>query len=474
MLNLNLDSGTINRTLFRGDNLEWMARLPDRSVDIIATDPPFNSKRDYFVPFRDEQGKEPETLVKAFSDTWSWGIAAETACDELITEVGGLVGETIMGMRTFLKETPMMAYLVMMGIRLVEMHRVLKPTGSIYLHCDASAGHYLKLLMDAVFGVKNFRNEIVWCYDTPANVRRWFPRKTDNILFYTKGPTWTFNVDNVRVPYKRGSKLDGKGWGTNTAYSAEEVAKGKVMPNWWVDCTPVQRLITERTGYPTQKPIALYERILRASSNEGDLVLDPFCGCGTTVIAAENLGRRWIGIDLTYLAIGAVKLQVEKFCPHIREEVRIIGIPEDLPSAIRLASEDAFGFEEWCVAHVLNFQPNATRGSDGGIDGVRNFPLGKLGGRKSYGKMVAQVKSGNYTLGHVRDFRTAMGNANAELGIFVVAKTPTRDMQKEASRAGIWKHPMLDFECPCVQIYEVKDYFAGIAPKIPLSERSVL
>ena len=199
-----------NRTLIRGDNLQTMRELPDACIDLIATDPPFNSKRDYFVPYRDERGEKPDVLVKAFTDTWAWGAEAEVAYRELVVEIGGQIGDTIEGMRKFLNETPMMAYLVMMGVRIAEMHRLLKDTGSLYLHCDPTASHYLKILLDAVFGTKNFRNEIVWCYTGPGSPNmRQFNRKHDVILWFCKSDTWTFNKDDVRLPYKGGRPQGG-------------------------------------------------------------------------------------------------------------------------------------------------------------------------------------------------------------------------------------------------------------------------
>ena len=471
-----------NRTLIRGDNLDEMRKIPDNVVALIATDPPFNSKRNYFVPYRDEHGKAPDTLVKAFTDTWKWGDAAEAACEELICEVGGAIGETIEGLQNFLKQTPMMAYLAMMGIRLVEMHRILKPTGSIYLHCDAAANHYLKILMDAVFGPNNFKNEIVWCYDSSGRSRNTFSKKHDVIYFYAKSAVCNFN--GYRVPHSaeelerdyRYYDESGRRYRTSRAggkvyrYYADE---GKMANDWWVLPT-LNSTDSERAGYPTQKPIALYKRIIEASSNEGDLVLDPFCGCGTTLLAAEELNRRWLGIDLTYLATGAVKLQVEKFFPQLKDSITLIGTPENVETALQLAREDHRAFEEWCITHVLKFTSNAKKVADGGIDGMYRFPIGKVQGRGTYGKMVAQVKGGSHSLGHIRDFRTAMQNVNADLGIFVVTKKPSDGMLTEARRAKRWKHPLWEMEYPRVQIYPIQDYFDGIKPKVPVGERRVL
>ena len=479
--------------LIRGDNLIEMRKMPDNIVALIATDPPFNSKRDYFVPYRDEHGKEPDTLVKAFTDTWKWGDAAEAACDELIREVGGQIGETIEGLRLFLKQTPMMAYLVMMGVRLVEMHRILKPTGSLYLHCDSAASHYLKLLLDAVFGHANYRNEIIWrkYAGRKNNAKHKFATQTDTILFYAKSKDAVFNplfepISDKEIEKKyRYTDDDGRryrlSWGRHYQMTGEQrriyldEQPGAAIGSLWAeDGLQLNTSTRERAGYPTQKPIALYKRIIQASSNEGDLVLDPFCGCGTTLLAAEALNRRWLGIDLTYLATGAVTLQMEKFFPQLKDSIVITGTPETAATARQLAREDPGGFEEWCVTHVLKFTSNAKKVGDRGIDGTYRFPIGKVKGRTAYGKMVAQVKGGRYSLGHIRDFRTAMTNAHAELGIFVVTRPPSDGMRAEASRAGTWKHPLWDMTCPRVQLYEIQDYFAGTMPQIPVGERRVL
>ena len=467
-----------NRTLVRGDNLEEMRKFPDECIDLIATDPPFNSKRDYFVPYRDEHGQEPDTLVRAFTDTWTWGDAAENAYRHLLVEIGGKIGDTMQGLRQFLNETPMMAYLVMMAIRIVEMHRILKPTGSFYLHCDPSASHYLKIILDSIFGTKNFRNEIVWCYRGGGVPKNDFSRKHDTIFRYSKTKDLIFNVDDIRVPYSQESqerlRYRARSFRGDRVYDNYDMnERGKHPEDWWV-MQPIMPSSGERTSYPTQKPIELYKRIVAASSNKGQLVLDPFCGCGTTLMAAEKLDRHWIGIDLTYLATGAVSQQIERLFPQLRDSVTITGTPENEARALELARTDPHGFEDWCITHVLKFKPNARRGGDGGIDGTFRFPLGRIRGRQAYGKAVAQVKGGNYTLGHIRDFRTAMQNVEADLGVFVVTSPPTRGMLTEASRAGTYRHPFLDMEAPVLQINEIQNYFRGILPILPIGERTVL
>ena len=251
-------------------------------------------------------------------------------------------------------------------------------------------------------------------------------------------------------------------------------SKGRRIHDVITDINPLAGQSKERTGYPTQKPIELYKRIVAASSNEGALVLDPFCGCGTTLMSAEELNRQWIGIDLTYLAIGAVKDQIERYFPQLRHSVTIVGTPEDETQALALARKDPQGFEEWCITHVLKFKSNAKKVADGGIDGTFRFPIGRERGRQAFGRAVAQVKGGTYTLGHIRDFRTAMQNAEADLGVFVVTSPPSSGMRTEASRAGTYRHPFLDMEVPRLQIYEVQDYFTDILPRLPFGERTLL
>ena len=277
-----------NRSLFHADNLDVLRGINSNSIHLIATDPPFNKNRDFHAT--------PDSLASgaSFQDRWSWEDDVQQAWVDQITDDFPKLMEAIESAR-YAHSDGMGAYMCFMAVRLLEMRRVLREDGSIYLHCDPTASHYLKAIMDAIFGYKNFRNEIVWCYTGPGNTKRWFPRKHDTILSYSKGKGAVFNADAVRVPYV---KLEtGKTSGIfKTAATLSK--RGKVVEDWWANFSTVGRIARERTGYPTQKPLALYERIIKASSNEGDSVLDPFCGCATTLVAAERLGRQWIGIDI--------------------------------------------------------------------------------------------------------------------------------------------------------------------------------
>jgi site-specific DNA-methyltransferase (adenine-specific) len=301
--------------LYFGDNLYIMREhIPDESVDLIYLDPPFNSKATYNVLFAEKNGTQSAAQIKAFDDTWHWDIKTEEAFQEIVTHQGPeKLADLIQALRTFLGQNDMMAYLVMMAIRLVEMHRVLKDTGSIYLHCDPTASHYLKIVMDSVFGAYCYRSEIIWNRSRgfKRSSAKKFPHKHDTIFFYCK------NTEQIRFkpqyrPHKpeyiKRFKKDKDGrlyrddvnptkGGRRKIYLDE--VEGDLVESTWYDIPPVNPVAKERLGYPTQKPETLLERIIKASSNEGDLVMDPFCGCGTTITVAERLNRRWIGIDIT-------------------------------------------------------------------------------------------------------------------------------------------------------------------------------
>ena len=292
-----------NRTLFHSDNLPILQGMDSETVDLIATDPPFNKGRDFHAT--------PDSLARGarFQDRWSWERDVHEAWTDAIKDDFPAVWSVIQFARDAYGDD-MGAFLCFMGVRLMEMHRVLKPTGSLYLHCDPTASHYLKALMDAIFGRRQFRNEIVWAYTGPGSPNmRQFNRKHDIILWYARGREWTFNRDEVHVPHKN-LNTNRKGRVIADPITPEvrdEYLKIREVPEtWWSEFTPVGRIASERVGYPTQKPLALYERIIKASSNPGDIVLDPFSGCATTPIAAERLERQWVAIDLWEEAYGMV------------------------------------------------------------------------------------------------------------------------------------------------------------------------
>ena len=353
------------------------------------------------------------------------------------------------------------------------------------LHSDPYASHYLKILLDAVFGVKNFRNEIIWYYtNSGGRGQRNFARKHDVLFRFSK--TDKFFFDGTRDGQKRAAGTSSKGgkiferdgkryqqiWSNKKSYTYC-LDEDRIADDVWT-IQPIPPHSKERLGYPTQKPIELYKRIIKVSSNPGDVILDPFAGCGTTAVAAEQLNRQWIGIDLTYLAIGAVKIQIEKLCPQIRNEITIIGTPEDANQALELARGDHEGFQGWCISHILKFQSNAKKGADGGIDGRMKFPVGPIKGKQAFRKAVAQVKGGKFTLSDMRDFRTAMNNENADIGVFVAIKPPTKSMKIEIVRAGFYQHPFNQEQYPKLQYFQIQDYFDGKLPKLPSREKIVL
>ena len=411
---------TPNRVLYSDDCLNVLndeLALPSGSVDLIYLDPPFNSKSIYNLPFADKD-KEARP-VEAFTDTWTWGTNEDSLLQDLSA---GLVSRQLADIVTLAQsiEGPktqysLAAYLLNMAVRLIPMRRVLKSTGSIYLHCDRTAGHYLKVLMDAVFGQRNFHNEIAWCYTGPANTPRWFPQKHDTIFWYTKGESWVFNRDAVRVPYDketlaRRGRVEGvksiiaPSVETQDRRDAEQVEElfgsGKVPEDWWPDI-PILTNQVERLGYPTQKPMALLERVIRASSNEGDLVLDPFCGCGTAVHVAEQLGRRWIGIDVSTFSVGLMRGRILRNFEHLTtDDILVRGVPVNIAAAQALADRDKFEFEKWVCGAIGAegmFHEPGTRGADGGVDGVLKFYPFRIGEKPKAEFAIVQVKGGNVT-----------------------------------------------------------------------------
>ena len=443
----------IRRMIF-GDNLTVMREgIADKSVHLCCTDPPFNSGRNYntFLP-------ESDAMRKAFVDTWTWDEPAEKARTEIrqlarekdtYKRLNNCLEGYDMVLQNAVSGQPasLRAYLAFMGPRIAEMHRVLRDDGSIYLHCDPSASHYLKGMMDAIFGAANFRNEIIWFYDdAPGRATRWFPRKHDVILWYTKSPKkWTFNADEVRVPILEASKERYKSArviGGKSYVGGKTATVGKIPEDVW-KLPIIKRNSKESLGYPTQKPMKLLERIIKASSNPGDVVLDPFAGCGTTIDAAQALERQWIGIDLTILALDPMQKRLRErygFNPSIDYDIE--GYPTTVQEAIKLARDEKkyHDFANWAVTR-LGLEPTTNVG-DGGIDGILPVKIWDSSNMEQYvGKVVAEVKSGKPSIAQVRAFCTAMRNQEADIGIFIMLNcNTTKSMLEQREREGYIEH----------------------------------
>ena len=510
-----------HNTLFYGDNLPILREyLPDTSVDLIYLDPPFNSNRTYNLLFKDESGADSEAQIAAFEDTWHWNRAAESICDELVVNGPLHVGRMIGAMREFIGANQMMAYLVMMTVRLVELHRVLKPTGSLYLHCDPTASHYLKVVLDTVFGAENYRGEIIWKRTSAHSDPKGWGSIHDVLLYYTKSDQYTWNpvftpYDETYLTRFRRRDYDGRRWtdgditakglsGGGYTYTYKGVtslwrvpletmkkldaegrlhftSRGGIRLKRYLDempGVPIQDIITdippvnsqakERLGYPTQKPLALLERIIEASSSPGDWVLDPFCGCGTAVAAAQKLDRRWIGIDITFLSISLQRSRLQEMFPGL--DFRLIGAPESLAAAHYLAQHDRFQFEWWALSLIgaRPAQPTSKKrgkkGADRGVDGVINFMDDASGKAK---RVLVQVKSGKVGARDVRDLRGAVEREKAALGLLLTLEAPTTPMEQEAVEAGYYHSPGWNQKYPRLQILTIESLLAGAQPHMP-------
>ena len=516
---------TLNKLYF-GDNLDILREhVADESVDLIYLDPPFNSNATYNVLYQEKSGEQSAAQITAFEDTWHWGVESELAYQDVISHGPDKVGQLLVAMRSFLGQNDMMAYLTMMSQRMIELHRVLKPTGSIYLHCDPTASHYLKLLLDAVFGTKNFRNEINWQRTLPhGNVRQMFGRSHDVILFYSKGnsPHWNRQYTGHREEYleqfyrfvepesgrryrlvscinpnqnrpnltyawkgvtkvwkwtqERMQRADDSGilvYSKNGVPSYKnylDEMKGTPLQDTWTDLPPLMGSSQERLGYPTQKPEALLERIVNASSNQGDLVLDPFCGCGTAVAVAERLNRRWIGIDITHLAISLMKSRLRDTFGEELRPYQIIGAPQDVASAQALATESEhdgrYQFEWWALG-LVDARPAQDRkkGADSGVDGYINFFDDNSGKPR---RIIVQVKSGHVNRGMIATLKGDMEREKAEIGLFITLSQPTGPMQQDAIAAGFYEpehFPGQQF--PRVQILTIEELLNGKEAQYP-------
>lgn len=549
--------------LYYGDNLDILREhIADESVDLIYLDPPFNSKADYNVLFKTSTGQDSAAQAGAFKDTWEWDEAAAEAYHELMTShrVPTNLRNLMEALKVFLtgdtgkRGNSMMAYLCMMALRLVELHRVLKPTGSLYLHCDPTASHYIKLIMDAVFGFGGFKNELIWKRTSGHSDASRFGSTHDVVFFYTKGPIYTWNqlyqpysqeyidayyrfVDEKGRRFMSGDAsaagLQGGGyeyeWNGHKKiwrYPLETMQRlhdegriyytknGVARTKRYLDESsglPVQDVVddiqalrswhAERLGYPTQKPEALLERIILASSNEGDVVLDPFCGCGTTIAVAERLNRKWIGIDVTYVSVDLMERRlIDMFTPEHdvnklasipvpkrRQAVKdywtkgedtlmigiktglkpyeVIGDPKDFESARFLAENDKYQFEWWAIRMLGAQGKEYKKGADRGIDGIINF----VDGPGEYKRAVISVKGGNSTPANaLRDLRGTMEREKAVSGILITLVPPTGPMKKEIADAGRWNSTLhTEKSFPVLQILTAQEILDGKVLDLP-------
>lgn len=464
--------------LYYGDNLEVLPKLPSESVDLVYLDPPFNSNRNYNVIFSRAGETAPDVgaQIQAFTDTWTWTQATEEEFGEYVS--GGLPSRAADALRAFrglLGENDALAYLVNMAPRLVQLHRILKSTGSLYLHCDPTMSHYLKVLLDAIFGAANFRNEISWYYYNKMHDKRkkLFARATDTILFYVKDVDAPFTFRQLSekrdTPAKQlvrkkvnGRMVNARDEEGNLLYQVKE---DRGIDNVW-RIPMLQPASAERLGYPTQKPLALMERIIEASSNPGDVILDPFCGCGTTVDAAQKLGRKWVGIDITYIAIDLIeKRLLHTFGPDIRDAYDVSGIPKDAAGAQALFESNPFDFERWAVSRV-GAEPNAKQVGDKGIDGTARFTLD--GSRQNIGRVLVSVKGGkNVSPTMARDLQGTLEQQGAEMGILITQATPTPGVLEVINHSGSYAHPSNGQKYPRLQVITVAELFAGKRPDTP-------
>ena len=505
----------MENTLYYGDNLDILKRhIPDETVDLVYLDPPFKSNQNYNVLFKEKNGSQAASQIRAFEDTWTWGQDDESVYADLVTK-GGKVADCLQAFRTFTGPCDMLAYLVMMAPRLIELRRVMKPTGSIYLHCDPAASHYLKMLMDAIFSAVNFRNEIIWERTNVHNdARRKFPDVSDTILFFSKTNQYIFHTqfveysdDHIESCYKyadkdgrkyttrdlrsphprpnltyeyKGYKPHANGWSISKEKMEEYDRLGLIifprsptgrlrlkryldeMPgtparNIWTDIRPIQAQAAERLGYPTQKPEALLERIIQASSNEGDIVLDPFCGCGTTIAAAQKLKRRWIGIDITHLAITLMKKRLlDAFGTEAK--YKVIGEPTSLPDAAVLAESDPFQFQYWALGLVGARPVEQKKGADKGIDGKIIFQGERPG---EFETVILSVKAGGIHRNHVHELRGVVEREKAAIGVLISMEEPTGPMKEEAVTGGFYESRTWGKKYPKIQLLTIAELLDG-------------
>ena len=522
--------------LYYGDNMDILRHrnehgdhdyFPDNSVDLVYLDPPFNSQQSYNILFKEQNTSWSPAQIKAFEDTWHWGPDTDATYRDMLSNTPNKVAQLLYALIGD-EEKPggigrndVTAYLVMMSTRLIELHRVLKPTGSLYLHCDPTMSHYIKLTLDQIFGPTNFRNEIIWKRLSAHKATRRYGRVHDTIFFYAKSTNQVWNPsfvsygkdyidsfyrhedqdgrrytrsDLMAAGVRRGSSgqpwrgIDPTARGRHWQFTIEDLERldkegriyypprggvprykryldemsGVTMQDIWDDISPVAAHAKEKLGFETQKPLALLERVIRANSNEGDLILDPFCGCGTALVAAHKLNRRWIGIDITHLAIAVMKRRLQDHFPGI--QVKVIGEPADLPSAKALAKQNRYQFQWWALS-LIGARPlgEKKKGADKGIDGV--IPFTDDGGVKLK-RVVVQVKSGHVGVRDVRELKSVA--SNDPIGVLLTLEPPTQPMKIEAMEAGFYESPLWQKEFPRIQILTIEEVLVGKQPAMPM------
>lgn len=514
----------MTNSLYFGDNLHVLRKyVRDETVDLIYLDPPFNSNADYSVLFTAKSARGHRAQIQAFEDFWQWGEEAEEALDEIRAR-GGSCSAIVRALREALGPTDMMAYIVMMAVRLIEMHRTLRQTGSLYLHCDPTASHYLKLILDSIFGPTNFRSEITWKRSTShGNVSKGYGALTDRLLFYSKSDSFTWNQQyhklseqyvltkftnqdqggrfwqsvslrnpadrpNLKYAYLASNGCTyhphQNGWAVSEVRMREYDVQGRLhfprkaggqlrvkqylderpgtkLQNLWDDIPAINSQAAERLGYPTQKPLSLLERVILTSSRDGDTILDPFCGCGTAVHAAQKLGRTWIGVDITHLAIHVIADRLSRWMPL--SHFKMFGQPRDLAGAQALADLDKYQFQ-WWATWLAGGQPHGgnKKGADGGIDGTLEFAIGR--GHQEWG--VVSVKGGkNVGVDMVRQLDAVIRNESAAMGVLVTMAEPTKEMERWAVTAG---HVVLgNVRYRRIQIRTIEQLLAGQAIDAP-------
>ena len=510
--------------LYYGDNLDVLRRyIADESVDLVYLDPPFNSNATYNVLFAEHSGEKAASQIKAFEDTWTWDAEAARSYFETV-QAGGSIGNALQAFYTLLGDSNIMAYLAMMAPRLVELRRVLKPTGSIYLHCDPTASHYLKLLMDAVFGAERFLGEVIWKRTSAHSSAKRPGPIHDVLLLYSKTDAYVWNPQYQ--PYDpeyidlffEMRDADGRQWkrcdltgagtrngatgqpwrgiditakGRHWAYPPDELdrldALGRVhwpakeggmprlkqyvedMPgvplqDMWTDIRPIHNLAAERLGYPTQKPEPLLERIILSGTAEGDVVLDPFCGCGTAIAVAHRLKRRWVGIDITHLAVNLMKHRLlNAFGESVKAEYEVIGEPTDVAGARQLAKEDPYQFQWWALGLVGARPAEQRKGADKGIDGrIVFFERGPTDTKN----IILSVKAGaNLHRNMVHELRGVIDREGAAIGVLITMETPTKPMREEAASAGFYQSPWGTH--PRIQLFTVAALLDGMRIDAP-------